>query len=304
MRLGFALPQVGSFGKPDAITAVAKRAEGLGFDSLWVVDRSLYPLDLQTPYPGGTLPERFKQVLDPVEILTFAAAHTTRIALGTGILNLPWYNPALLARQLTTLDVLSGGRLRLGVGINWSLDEYQAAGVPWDGRGDRMGEAVRVLKAIWTTDPVEFHGEFYQIPKSFIGPKPVQQPHPPIYMAAYVRPAMQRVAQLADGWFPVGIPLDAVGQMFEGIKAMAQEAGRDPNELRLIVRANLAIADTPLGDDRADFAGSMEQIEGDFAKTQALGTDELIVDVQFSPDVTSTDDILARMEAVRGMVGQ
>ncbi len=304
MRLGFALPQVGSFGDPAAIAAVAKRAEGLNFDSLWVFDRSLYPLDPQTPYPLGTLPELFKQFLDPVEVLTFAAAHTTTIALGTSVLNLPWYSPLLLARRLTTLDVLSGGRLRVGVGIGWSLDEYQAAGVPWDDRGDRMGEAVQALKAIWTTAPVEFQGEFYRIPKSIIGPKPVQQPHPPIYMAAYVRPAMQRVAQLADGWFPVGVPLDAVGQMFQGIKAMAQEAGRDPNALQLIVRANLAISETPLGDDRTDFSGSMEQIAGDFAKTQALGADELIVDVQFSPDVKSTDDILARMEAVRGMVGQ
>jgi alkanesulfonate monooxygenase SsuD/methylene tetrahydromethanopterin reductase-like flavin-dependent oxidoreductase (luciferase family) len=182
------------------------------------------------------------------------------------------------------------------------MDEYEAAGVPWEGRGDRMGEAVQVLKAIWTTDPVEFQGEFYRVPKSIIGPKPIQQPHPPIYMAAYVRPAMQRVAQLADGWFPVGIPLDAVGQMFDGIKGMMQEAGRDPEDLHLIVRANLVISETPLGDDRTDYYGTMEQIEGDFAKTRELGADELIVDVQFSPDVQSTDDILARMETIRGMV--
>lgn len=303
MRLGFGLPQVGSFGNPDAIAAVAKRAEALNFDSLWVFDRTLYPLDPQTPYPLGTLPEIYKQVLDPVEILTFAAAHTTKIGLGTSVLNLPYYNPVLLARRLTTLDILSAGRLRVGVGIGWSLDEYEAAGVPWDGRGDRMGEAVSVLKAIWTTDPVEFQGEFYRVPKSIIGSKPVQQPHPPIYMAAYVRPAMQRVAELADGWFPVGIPLDAVGQMFGSIKAMAQEAGRNPDELQLMVRANLEISETPLGDDRADFYGSMEQIEGDFAKTQEMGVDELIVDVQFSPDVTSADDILARVETIRGMVG-
>ncbi len=302
MRLGYALPQVGSFGDPAAIAAVAKRAEALHFDSLWVLDRTLYPLDPQTPYPLGTLPEQFKQVLDPIEILTFAAAHTTEIGLGTGIINLPYYNPLLLARRLTTLDILSAGRLRVGVGIGWSLDEYEAAGVPWEGRGDRMGEAVQVLKAIWTTDPVEFQGEFYRVPKSIIGPKPIQQPHPPIYMAAYVRPAMQRVAQLADGWFPVGIPLDAVSQMFDGIKGMVQEAGRDPEDLYLIVRANLVISETPLGDDRTDYYGTMEQIEGDFAKTRELGADELIVDLQFSPDVQSTDDILARMETIRGMV--
>ncbi len=303
MRLSCTVPQVGAFGDPETITTVAKRAEGLGFDSLWVLDRSLYPVEPQTPYPLGLFPDIYKQVLDPVEILTFAAAHTTRIALGTGVLNLPWYNPVLLARRLTTLDVLSGGRLRVGLGIGWSLDEYQAAGTPWEGRGDRMTEAVQVLKAIWTTDPVEFRGSFYTIPRSYIGPKPVQQPHPPIYIGAFVRPALQRAAELADGWFPVGLPLDAIGGMLDSVKAMAKDAGRDPDALQLIVRANIEISETPLGDDRASFFGSMEQIAGDFLQTQEIGADELIVDLQFSPDVNSLDDILARMEWVRGIIG-
>src|SRR5213593_1288792 len=114
MRFGFALPQVGSAVGPEALVMVAQRAEDLGFDSLWVLDRILWPVNPRVPYPigDGSLPVKYKSVLDPLETLTFAAAHTRRIALGTGVLNLPWYNPVLLARRLTTLDILSAGRLR------------------------------------------------------------------------------------------------------------------------------------------------------------------------------------------------
>src|SRR5215467_341669 len=137
MRLGIALPQIGSIAGPDSVGAVAQRAEVLGYDSLWVLDRILWPVAPQVPYPlgDGSLPEQYKRALDPVETLTFAAALTRKIALGTSVLNLPWYNPVLLARRLTSLDVLSGGRLRVGLGIGWSPDEYEAAGAPWEDRG-------------------------------------------------------------------------------------------------------------------------------------------------------------------------
>ena len=226
MRFGFALPQIGSVAGPDALVTVAKRAEDLGYDGLWILDRILWPINPRAPYPigDGSLPVQYKNVLDPMETLTFAAAHTSRIALGTGVLNLPWYNPVLLARQLTTLDILSAGRLRIGFGIGWSPDEYEAAGVTWEERGKRADESIKVLKKIWTTDPVEFQGRYYRIPKSFIGPKPLQKPHPPIYMAAFAPSALKRVATEANGWFPVGIPLSGVGAMFEGIKDTAKAA--------------------------------------------------------------------------------
>lgn len=298
MRLGFALPQIGSATGPDKIVTVAQRAEDLGFDSLWVLDRILFPVNPRAPYPGGdgSLPVKYKCTLDPLETLTFAAAHTRRIALGTSVLNLPWYNPVLLGRRLTTLDVLSGGRLRVGFGMGWSPDEYEAAGTPWQERGKRADELIRALKTIWTTDPVEFHGAYYQIAKSFIGPKPVQKPHPPIYMAAYTPSAMRRVALEADGWFPVGIPISNIEQMFEGIKDLAREAGRDPGALELIVRANVEISDAAPDKDRADFTGTLEQIAGDIVATQKFGAAEILFDVQFSPGVEVVGDILARME--------
>ena len=298
MRYGFALPQVGSGVGPEALVTAAKRAEDLGFHSLWVLDRILWPVSPRVPYPigDGSLPVKYKNVLDPLETLTFAAAHTHHIALGTSVLNLPWYNPVLLARRLTTLDVLSAGRLRIGFGTGWSPDEYEAAAATWEERGKRADELIQALKKIWTTDPVEFQGNYYRIPKSFIGPKPVQKPHPPMYMAAFAPAAMKRVASEANGWFPVGIPLSGVGPMFEGIKGMAKDAGRDPSALTLMVRANVEIHNTPIEKERGDFTGTLEQIADDVKTTQKLGAAEIVFDAQFSPGVETARDIIARME--------
>lgn len=298
MRFGFALPQIGSVAGPESLVTVARRAEDLGFDSLWVLDRLLWPVNPRAPYPlgDGSLPVQYKNVLDPVETLTFAAAHTSRSALATGVLNLPWYNPVLLARRLTTLDVLSGGRLRVGFGIGWSPDEYEAAGATWQDRGKRADEALEMLRRIWTTDPVEFQGRHYRIAKSFIGPKPVQKPHPPIYMAAFVPSAIKRVAAEADAWLPVGIPLSGIGAMFEDLKNMAKRAGRDPCALELIVTAGVEIHKKPIEKDRIEFTGSVEQIAEDFATAKKLGAAEIAIYAQFLPPGETANDLTARME--------
>src|SRR5437870_2038934 len=298
MRFGFALPQAGSAIGPEGLVTAAKRAEDLGFDSLWVLDRILWPVNPQVPYPAGdgSLPELYKKVLDPVETLTFVAARTDHIFIGTSVLNLPWYNPVLLARRLTTVDILSAGRLRVGFGIGWSPDEYEAAGATWQERGKRADELIQALKKIWTTDPVDFQGKYYRIPKSVIGPKPVQKPHPPIYMAAYAPSALKRVATEANGWFPVGIPLGGIGPMFEGIKDMAKDAGRDPSALELILRANIEIHNIPIENNRVDFTGTLEQIAKDVTTARKLGAAEIVIDAQFSPGVETAKDFVARME--------
>ncbi len=298
MRLGFVLPHIGPWAGPEALAHVAGRAEEIGFDSLWVTERSLFPLEPITPYPLGPLPDVYKTVLDPLESLTFVAAQTSRIGLGTCVLNLPWYSPVLLSRRLATIDVLSNGRLRFGAGQGWSQDEYVVAGVPWEKRSKRFEEALRVLKTIWTTDPVEFAGEFYTIPRSFIGPKPAQKPHPPIYLGAFTPQAAARAGRHADGWIAAAYPAAAIAEMFAGVKASAEQAGRDPAALELLVRANVSLADRPLGDDRLVFTGTAEQVAADIAATQEIGAAEVMFDVTFDPGVTSVEDILERMELI------
>jgi probable F420-dependent oxidoreductase len=299
MKLGFALPQHGDAARPDGLITLARHAETLGYDGLWVWERLLAPVDPKAPYPigDGVHPSVFRSVLDPVETLTFVAGHTSRVSLGTNVLNLPWYNPVLLARRLTTLDVLSGGRLRVGLGTGWLPDEYEAVGVPWAERGRRADEALQVLKTIWTCDPVEFHGTYYQIPRSFIGPKPIQKPHPPIYMGAFVPAAMRRIAREADGWTPVGIPLAALPEMFAVLKGMAAEHGRDPAALQMVFRANFKVTAHPLGSDRPDFSGTLEQIAEDVGRTRQVGATELFFDPWGAhPDVDSVDDWATVME--------
>jgi len=161
MKIGFALGNIGRIGSAESVAKIAQRAETLGYDSVWTVERLLWPVKPQTPYPAspdGMLPEPYKHVLDPLDALTYAAALTKKVALGTSVLDIPYYNPAVLARRLTTIDILSNGRLRVGLGLGWSKDEMQASGAVMGQRGAMADEFLQVLKSIWTTDPVEFQG--------------------------------------------------------------------------------------------------------------------------------------------------
>lgn len=305
MKIGFALPNVGSLSTKEAVAKVAQRAEALGYDSLWTIERLLWPVKPQTPYPAtpdGSLPEVYKHVLDPLETLTFAAAHTKTIALGTSVLDIPYHNPVMLARRLTTLDQLSNGRLRLGLGLGWSKDEMDAMGADMKKRGAMADEFLPVLKAVWTSNPVEFHGKFYHVPNSYIGPKPVQKPHPPVYMAAYAPAALKRLAAMANGWNPVGIPVDGMAQMFGTVKQMAKDAGRDPSSLELVVRANLEITDKPLPKERWIFSGNMDQIKEDVAGCRSIGAHEVHFDPTFSPGAQSLERWLTLMEQMHKLV--
>ena len=301
MKLGFHLPHVGTAASPDAIVRVAKRAEELGYDSVWTLERVLYPVAPRSPYPAtpdGSLPDPFKISYDPIETLTFVAAHTSRIRLGTSVIDMPYYNPVMLARRLTTLDILSNGRLHVGMGQGWSQDEIEATGGPPKGLAKRADEFIEVLKAIWTTDPVEYDGEFFKIAKSSILPKPVQKPHPPISLAAYSPGAMQRVAKYADAWNAAGVPAEGMQEMFAGIKGMAKQAGRDPGEIGLIVRANLYMSDEPMGDDRFIFAGSPDQVKDDIAKVRDMGAAEVLFDPTFGQNGSTVDGFSGEMEKI------
>ena len=305
MRVGFSLPQIGQLGTRENLVLCAQRAEKLGYDNLWTVERVLYPLKPQSPYPGspdGSMPEPYKRSLDPLTALTYVAALTRKIGLGTSVLDMPYYNPVILARQLTAIDVLSEGRLRLGLGLGWSQDEYDATGASMKIRGARADEFLKVLKAIWTTDPVEFHGKYFQIPKSIIQPKPVQKPHPPIYTAAFAPAALKRTAELTNGWNPVSLPVEAMGAMIQQLRDIATAAGRDPSELEVIVRANIEVSEKPRPKNRPLFTGTLEQIQEDIRATQSLNVQEIFFDPCFSTDGPLLDRFLRRMEQFRKMV--
>ena len=189
--------------KENLITFI-RLAEKEGFESLWVYDRMFYPLNPQQPYPGTPnkreWPEYFQNVLDPLTTLAFIAANTTKANLGTCIIDMIFHNPITLAKEFTTIDILSQGRMICGLGIGWSKDEYLAANIPYEKRGERANEILQAMIKIWTDDSVEFSGNFYKIPKSIINPKPVQRPHPKILLGGFSPKTFERMVKYADGY--------------------------------------------------------------------------------------------------------
>jgi probable F420-dependent oxidoreductase len=246
--LGFAVPQFGESAHLDVgeLARFAATAEQLGADSLWVGDRLLAAVDPTVGYAGkDTIPEQFRTNLDPFIALTVAATATSTARLGSSVFVAPWYPPAQLARQLTSIDVVSGGRLLPGFGIGWSPEEYQAAGAPFLRRGAQLDELLDALDALWTANPVRHGGARWTIGESWINLKPVQHPHPPIYLAAFTPAALKRVGERADGWMagvqvPGGVSLDMLSWQRQAIDDAARAAGRDPSAIHTYVRINVA----------------------------------------------------------------
>jgi probable F420-dependent oxidoreductase len=246
IQLGFALPQFGSLaGQGDQVARFAAEAERLGAHSLWVGDRLLAPVHPVVGYGGSDrIPAEFRSILDPFALLTIAATVTERALLGSNVLNLPWYAPAVAARSLTTIDVVSHGRLIPGFGIGWSPDEYRAAGVPWRGRGARLDESLDALEALWTTNPAEYQGKVLTLPATHVDLKPVQRPRPPIYLGGQSAVALARVGRRADGWLPVGrlpdfmVP-EVIVKQRAVIRQAAVAAGRGDLDLPAVLRVNM-----------------------------------------------------------------
>jgi probable F420-dependent oxidoreductase len=246
--LGFAVPQFGGSAHLDVgeLARFASTAEQLGADSLWVGDRLLAAVNPTVGYVGtDTVPEQFRTNLDPFIALTVAATVTTTAQLGSSVFVAPWYPPVPLARQLTSIDVISGGRLLAGFGIGWSPEEYQAAGAPFRRRGAQLDELLDALDALWTVNPVRLDGERWSIPESWVNLKPVQRPRPPVYLGAFNPAGLKRVGERADGWMPGvkvpgGVSLDMLRWQRQTIADAARAAGRNPSAIHAYVRVNVA----------------------------------------------------------------
>ena len=308
MRVGISLPQLGEHASPENLIRVASRAEELGYDSVWVLERLLWPLNPQEPYPAapdGSLPEAYQTVLDPIETLTFVAAHTKKVQLGTSVLVLPYHTPIQLARRIATLDVLSGGRTVVGVGTGWSRDEFESVGTPFERRGARCDEFLQAMIELWTKDPVKFEGEFYHIPESRVGPKPVQKPHPPIYVAGFGQYTFDRAVKFGSGWNPAGVPsFEWLEGMINQFRQTAERAGR--GEMEVVLRAFTMVSKespavggrpSPAG-GRSPMTGTLDELREDTRRLRDMGVTHLIQSppaIGFDPRA-SVDDMLTLME--------
>jgi len=299
LRIGLFLPQLGPQATRENVIQLAKRAEQEGFDSLWVLERLLWPLKPQVPYPAtpdGSLPVEYQNVLDPLGLLTFVAANTSKIALGTSVIDMLFHNPVILARRFATLDVLSNGRVICGLGIGWSKDEFQVTNVPFERKGARADEFIQALREIWTKDVVQLDGKFYQIPASKIGPKPVQKPHPPIFLGGFSPKTFERIVKYANGWIGVVAgPLEYLEFSVKMLRDEAKRAGKDPKAFEILVLTSPQVVDSASarkGSQSFPLTGTVAEVGSDLQRMKEIGVDHVIFNFNFSPEGRNIEKVL------------
>ena len=296
------MPQAGEQSTTANIVRTAKTAEDEGFDSLWVFERLLWPISPQTPYvatPDGSLPVEYQRVFDPLETLTFVAAKTNKITLGTSVIDILFHNPVVLARRFATLDVLSEGRAIAGLGIGWSKDEYQVSNIPFENKGKRADEFIQALKKIWTEDIVEFKGNYYNIPASKIGPKPIQKPHIPIFMGGFSPNTFKRIINYStNGWLGLIVgPLEYLENTIKSMNEMASKANKDPNEFKTILLTYPNIVESKNEQltnesQRFPLTGTIDQIGNDIKRIKKMGVDHIVFGYNFLPIGRDIDSVI------------
>lgn len=285
MDIGFGAPVSGAWATPQNLAAFATAAESAGYRSLWSFQRLLVPA-------GSGMDPVYRSVLDPMAALSYAAAVTSTIRLGVAIINLPFVSPGYLAKQAATLDLLSGGRHDLGLGIGWMPEEFALTGADMASRGARAAEYIQVLRALWAGGDRAFEGRFYQVPTGTQAPPPVQAGGPPILLGGLARPALERVGRIADGWVTSSrTDLSKVGHLIDVIKEAAATAGRDPEALRFICRGVVRAGEPVTGRDgqRVPLSGDFGQIRADVAALADQGVTEVFYDLNWDPQVGSPD---------------
>ena len=314
MRYGYTLPGRGSLATPDNLATIARRGEELGYHFVLFGDHIVVPRQIASPYPyteTGEFPGSASgEAMEQLTVLAFLAGQTRTIRLVTSVIIVPHRNPLVAAKALATLDVLSKGRLIVGVGVGWMREEFEALGLPpFEARGAVTDEYIRAFKELWTSDNPSFEGKYCRFSNISFLPKPVQKPHPPIWVGGESRRALRRTAQLGNGWYPIGsnpqFPMAEPEQLAVGLQrlaAFAKEAGRDPAEIDVIYRTH----DYQLNQDgrtlassaggRRPFVGTADEIAADIRRYEVLGVRSLVLDfVRLSRNL---DDMLQHMEAL------
>ena len=301
MKYGFYLPTRGPTAAPDALSTLVGHGEALGFHSVMIADHIVMPVEFESKYPysvTGAFPGQGDS-LEQLTLMAFIAACTERLRLVTSIMVLPHRNPVLTAKMLATIDVLSKGRLTVGVGVGWLREEFELLDAPdFERRGAVSDEYLEIFKKCWGEDPVEHDGAFYSFSAMHAAPKPVQKPHPPIWIGGHSRAALKRAARYGDGWHPVGanpavpLPPEDLASLVSEWKQRTEAEGRDFAAMTLSFKAPLTDA-APLPDGRRrPFTGSRDEMIGDIDAYAALGVEELIFDIR----ADTLDDSLARMD--------
>jgi probable F420-dependent oxidoreductase len=270
MQIGCHLPTQGPVATREALSTFCRKAEEQQIASLWVSDHVVFPKVNTSNYPGGRFPHAPETpYLEPVTVLAAAAMCTERARIGASVFILGHRHPIVMAKMLTTIDALSNGRLICGFGVGWWAEEFAALGIPFHTRGRQGDEMLRVFKELWTAENPQFEGEFYRFSNIGFAPKPVQKPHPPLWIGGNSSGAFRRVVTLGDGWHATSQSPEQLRHSLERLQQAAQQAGRPLDTLALSLRLPL----------RADAVqGSRQAIIDQYCAYKALGLTHLVVD--------------------------
>jgi probable F420-dependent oxidoreductase len=297
MQFGVHAPHLGRQLDADTLKSFARECELLGVHSLWVSDHICWPADIASKYPythDGSFPAAPDMGwLDPLGTLLFLAGCTSRIRLGTTVLILPYRPPVATAKQLATLDVVSNGRLILGVGVGWMAEEAAVLGMPWDHRGKRSDEQLEIFERLFNDEAPSFRGEFYEFRKVGFEPKPIQRPIP-VWVGGSTPAAFQRVARFGHGFHAAFQPLDVVAKEWRSVRAACAARNRNPDELTLSLRLYL----DPAGqmEPAKSIAGTAGEMRERLAALEAVGVGHVVL------DPVARGGVQGRLDAVRAFM--
>ena len=264
---------------------LAQVLEDCGYESIWLADRTVYPVDLVERYPDrwgpGQADPQGQNVIEPMTSMSFLAGSTKTLKLGFSVLILPLRHPVLNAKMISTLDVLSGGRVIFGAGIGWMPEEFEGMSADFHTRGRVTDEHIEMFKTLCGDDGATYRGEHFQISGKTFFPKPIQKPHPPIWIAGNSRAAMRRAARLGDGWFPISLQVEEFVKGKETLRRICEEEGRDPDSITTALSLSLRMGTSVSTSDgnRQPLSGTMFQISDDVRRYEEAGVDHLVFSV-------------------------
>ena len=292
LELGWHLPSRGPLARVDVVTRLARTADTLGYSVVTISDHVVLPTHSSAPYPydhSGAFPGGAQQpFIEPIPLAAWILSATRRIRVAISVLVVPYRNPVVTAKQLATIDVLSGGRLIVGVGVGWWPEEFEAlASPPFAERGAVTDEYLRLMKTLWTEDDPRFEGKYYRVGDITLFPKPVQKPHPPIWVGGHTEPALRRTATLGDAWHPIGLrgpaglAPDELAEKVARIRNMARQGGRDPAAIKVAFRGPIDLwpANAKASAEALQpLAGPLDKVVADLRAYQAAGVTTAMFD--------------------------
>ena len=261
MQFGIGLPNLSYVDPTETLMRLAHTAQELAFDAIWVSDHVFIPYEYEPNYPysatGRLELSATDYIFDALTTLSFLAGQVSTPRLGISVLIMPYRNPIITAKMLVTLDVLSGGRVILGAGVGWMPEEFAALGASYEHRGGVTDEYIQIFRELCTADKPSFEGKHYQIANLGFFPKPMQKPHPPVWIGGYTPAALRRAVRLGDGWHPSNLLPEALAEKAITLRRLCAEAGRDPTSLTISTRVN----NVAFG-DRGDTTGRPTPLSG------------------------------------------